>query len=91
MTTIDDLIRRMQQSPRCRLLPPAGQPKLPDSFVLPGEVTRFFELCGGAEFFEKDHGPNSRYRIVAPVEVRDICMATVPRTGSCAVGRHLRP
>jgi hypothetical protein len=75
--TIDNLIRRMQGSPRCRLLPPVGQPKLPKPFELPTEVTRFYALCGGVEFFEKDHGPRSRYRIVSPAEVVDICMATV--------------
>jgi antitoxin YokJ len=77
MTKIDDLIRRMQQSPRCRVLPPAGQPKLPEPFALPPELARFYELCGGVEFLEEDHGPYSRYRIVAPAEVVDICMATV--------------
>jgi hypothetical protein len=77
MTTIDELLQRMRQSPRCRVLAPVGQPKLPAPFALPPEVTRFFELCGGVEFFEKDHGPRSRYRIVSPAEVVDICLATV--------------
>lgn len=77
MTTIDDLIRLMQQSPRCRLVPAVGQPALPEPFTLPPEVQRFYALCGGVEFFEQDGGPRSRFRIVGPAEVVDICMATV--------------
>ncbi len=74
---IDLLFQRMQTSPRCRLLPSVGQPNLPIHFSLPPEVVRFYELCGGVEFLEKDHARRGRYRIVAPHEVVDIGMAAV--------------
>ncbi len=79
MTTIDDLIHRLRQSPRCRVLPPAGQPTLPERFALPVDGTRFYELCGGVEFFERDPDSDSvpDYRMLPPAEVLDIETATV--------------
>jgi antitoxin YokJ len=47
----------------CHLLPPAGQPILPGGFVLPGDLRRFYELCGGAVLFE---GAAFAWKVSAP-------------------------
>jgi antitoxin YokJ len=47
----------------CRVLPPAGAAMVPDGFVLPDDLRRFYELCGGAILFE---GTPDAWRISGP-------------------------
>jgi hypothetical protein len=64
--TIEDLIESFGRSPDCRVFPPSGLPVVAKpSHVLPVDLVRFYEICGGVElFWQSDFG----FRISGPSE-----------------------
>jgi antitoxin YokJ len=59
MKSIDDLIQQIKATPHCKVDPALGQPRPRPSLVVPPEVARFYELCGGAELFVGSDHPLS--------------------------------
>jgi hypothetical protein len=41
----------VRTEPGCLPLPPSGLPSPPEGFVLPADLARFYEQCGGMELF----------------------------------------
>ncbi len=67
MKFVDDLIQQLQATPRCQVSPPSGQPVTRAGLVVPPEVVRFYELCGGADLFVGSDHPLS---LVSPKRFR---------------------
>lgn len=53
MNRIESVLQRLGNDPRCTLLPPSGQPTLPDDVALPSDITSFYTACGGADLFKE--------------------------------------
>lgn len=52
---LDRVLAEISGRDDCRLLPPAGQARVPDGLAIPDELRRFHDRCGGAVMFT--HGP----------------------------------
>lgn len=53
---IEHLIEKIRKYENCKILPPSGLPSVEDGNVLPSDVIRFYELCGGVELYKnKDY------------------------------------
>ena len=48
---IAELVAELRARPDCRLEPPRGQARVRDGLVVPSDLVRFHELCGGAMLF----------------------------------------
>ncbi len=48
MAPLDHLLEQLDERRDCRLLPPAGQPKLGPGHILPDDLRQFYDRCGGA-------------------------------------------
>lgn len=54
--SIEQLLERIKKLKNCNVLPPSGLPSIEDGNVLPSDVIRFYELCGGVELYKnKDY------------------------------------
>ena len=54
---IEELVALAGNDAGCRVLPPAGAPLIDPPLRIPGDLARFYELCGGAELFlQEDYG-----------------------------------
>jgi len=60
---VRDLIKRIQNTPDCRVFPPKGIPKIPDHLSLPLDVQSFYSLAGGAVLLQNSLSP---YEIPEP-------------------------
>jgi hypothetical protein len=59
------LVRDLRAQADCFVHPPRGHPELPQQFVLPADLARFYELCGGATLFA---GASLPLRVCGPDE-----------------------
>jgi len=76
VATIDDVVARIERTPDCSLLPPAGEPQvLPGrDHRLPDDMRHFYRLCGGARIYASSaYG----FSIVGPPEVAIVDLATI--------------
>lgn len=48
---IDQLVTVLRGTDDCRVYPPVGMPPVEAPHVLPDDLRRFYQLCGGAELF----------------------------------------
>jgi antitoxin YokJ len=64
--TIDDQLAEIAADAACRVREPEGEPRLEPEHTLPPDVRRFYQLCGGVDFF-----PNRDYPlfVLPPREV----------------------
>jgi antitoxin YokJ len=74
LNAIDELVRRIANTPGCRVLPASGLPVIADGLLLPDDVKAFYTACGGCVFFESadyaiDVPPPNRFRPANP-EIR---------------------
>lgn len=54
--SIEQLIERIKKLENCYVLPPSGLPSIENGVMLPQDVIRFYELCGGVELYKsKDY------------------------------------
>ena len=54
---IEELVALARGAEGCSVLPPAGLPQVDPPLRLPGDLGRFYELCGGADLFlSQDYG-----------------------------------
>ncbi len=49
--TIDEQLAVIAADDACRVHPPDGEPRLESEHTLPPDVRRFYQLCGGVDFF----------------------------------------
>ena len=63
---IEDQLAIIFADPDCRVREPAGEPRLHPEHMLPPDVRRFYQLCGGVDLF-----PNRDYStlVLPPYEV----------------------
>ena len=52
--SIDELIEAIRGDAECAVRPPAGMPSVDEGHVLPDDLRRFYELCGGVELFPEE-------------------------------------
>lgn len=64
--TIDELLATISVDAACRVRSPVGEPHLEPEHVLPPDVRRFYQLCGGVDLFpDRDYA----HFILPPGEV----------------------
>jgi len=73
---IDELIAELLQRKGCTLVPPAGQPSLPEGLRLPDDLARFYQQCGGATLFA-DRPNTGPIRNLGPDEIERIDITIV--------------
>lgn len=64
--SITELIRQFQARSDCIVLPPQGPPIISESHVIPEDLHKFYELCGGLELYQQSAFPLS---VVPPERV----------------------
>lgn len=74
---IDDIIARLRATPGCEVFPPSGMPIINNWHVMPNDLRRFYEQCGGLSLFkERDYSllivPPSRCVLANPVIVGEV-------------------
>ncbi|EPZ37121.1 MULTISPECIES: SMI1/KNR4 family protein [Bacillales] len=75
---IENLINKIKNLGDCVVYPPAGIPNVSTSHILPDDVYKFYELCGGALLFEKaDYSilivPPQDFQLANPIIVGELC------------------
>ncbi|MEK4180757.1 SMI1/KNR4 family protein [Aeribacillus sp. FSL K6-1121] len=75
---IENLINKIKSLGDCVVYPPAGIPNVSTSHILPDDVYKFYELCGGALLFEKaDYSilivPPLDFQLANPIIVGELC------------------
>jgi antitoxin YokJ len=73
MPTIEEVMSRIERTPDCSLLPPAGQPQLVPGkdHRLPDDMRRFYEVCGGARLYTSS---GYGFTVVPPEQVVPVDM-----------------
>lgn len=66
MTKLENLIMQIKEDSQCVYHPPVGLPSIQEGHILPEDVQRFYQLCGGLVMFEHSEG---RIEILPPGEV----------------------
>src|SRR5215212_2730689 len=56
---ITSLVERIERTPGCRVHPHSGLPEPQAGHILPDDLRTFYEVCGGAELFERAAFPIS--------------------------------
>ena len=64
--TVEEVVGLIAATPDCRVLPAAGRPHVAEPRLLPDDLARFYDLCGGAVLFGT---ASYSTRIVPPAEV----------------------
>jgi hypothetical protein len=60
---VDDIVSTLRKAPGCTVNSPAGIPETRTGHLLPSDLQRFYEICGGITLFEYSEFP---YRILGP-------------------------
>ena len=63
---IEQLLDQIVSTPDCIVSPPSGKPEVSDPHLLPGDVDKFYQICGGVVLFKSSSYPLS---IVPPYSV----------------------
>src|SRR5262245_43865814 len=73
MATIEEVMSRIERTPDCSLLPPAGQPRFVPGkdHRLPDDMRRFYEVCGGARIYASS---GYGFTVVPPEQVVPVDM-----------------
>lgn len=66
MTEVRRLLEQIAHTAGCTVLPPRGQPILAKSYRPPDDLSEFYGICGGVNFFQHSPYPT---RIVGPDEL----------------------
>ena len=54
---LSNLLDVLEKLPDCRLVPPAGLPKVPSNVILPADLDEFYRKAGGAFLFPESDYP----------------------------------
>jgi antitoxin YokJ len=53
VVAVEHVLEKIANTAGCSLLPPKGMPTFGAKYRLPDDLTRFYELCGGAMLFQQ--------------------------------------
>lgn len=74
---ITELIKKIKSDEKCCVEPPSHTIKLPDRYVIPDELIRFYNLCSGITLFP---GKDYSWRILGPHEIQNACQKILGET-----------
>ncbi|WP_394903571.1 SMI1/KNR4 family protein [Clostridium butyricum] len=75
---INDVVNKIKKDTNCIVSKEEGLPKLQNNHILPDDLTKFYQLCGGISLFkgseyEMNILPPGKFLLANPIIVGELC------------------